>query len=92
MVLHSLFNADVLGWNVFRAAYVDERNRVRELAASSDGGNLYNMAPVRASKRFTRAILADVHEGRNSQGEASRLVGARKSATLEQLAEHVGVA
>lgn len=92
VVLHSLFDADVLSWDDYRAAYLDERDRVSDLASASGGGNFYNTTPVRASKRFTRAILTDVLEGRTSQDEASRLIGVRKTATLERLAEHVGVA
>lgn len=92
VVLHSLFDARALNWHEFRAAYAEQLEKVRNRATGSDGGNYYNTTPARASKRFTRAILTDVFEGRTSQRDASRLIGVRKSATLERLAEHVGVA
>jgi hypothetical protein len=91
VALRAVFDAQYLDWDQFRSAYVAELERLPP-AQAGDGGNFYNTAPVRASKRFTRAIVGDVLEGRTSHRDAFRLLGFRKVETFQELGRRMGVA
>jgi Zn-dependent peptidase ImmA (M78 family) len=91
VVLRRLFDADYLGWRRYRAAYDDELARIRDVAPAG-GGNFYNTQPVRTSKRFARAVLADTLEGRTLHRDAFALLGVRRYETFRELADHLGTA
>ncbi len=91
VVLRRLFDADYLQWEDYEAAFADELSRITE-ARGASGGNFYYTQPVRTSKRFARAILADTQEGRTLHRDAFRLLGVRKYKTFEELGEHLGAA
>ena len=93
VVLRRLFDLEALTWNEFRDAYADELGRVLALkASSSPGGDYYNTAPVRLSKRFARALIADTLSGGTSFYEAFNLIGSKKRKTFDDLSEKLGVA
>jgi hypothetical protein len=71
-----------------------ERERVRVAALMIEresGGNYYNTKPVQIGKRFARALVGSALEGRTSYTEAFRLLGLKKAATFDRLAERLGV-
>lgn len=95
VVLRRLYEADYLDWGGFRAAYREEVDRVLELAEQREGregGNFYNTQPLRVSKTFARAMISETLAGRTTYTDAFHLLGLRKSSTLLQLGEHLGVA
>jgi Zn-dependent peptidase ImmA (M78 family) len=93
VVLRRLFDADHFSWEDFRAAYVDELARVIDLAAKGgDGGNFYYTQPLRVSRRFARALIADTLEGRTLHRDAFHLLGVRKPETFRTFGEELGVA
>lgn len=93
VVLRRIFDAGMLDREVFRATYSVELARLLAVAAErAPGGSFYNTQPVRVSKRFARALVADTREGRTAYGDAFRLLGSRKLAAFEELAERIGVA
>lgn len=91
VALRAIYDAGYLNWGDFRRAYVEELESLPE-TQQGDGGNFYNTAPIRASKRFTRAIINDVLEGRTPYREAFRFLGFRKAETFDELARRMGVA
>jgi Zn-dependent peptidase ImmA (M78 family) len=91
VVLRRIFDAGFVEWARFRAAYVAEEARLRNLPSGS-GGNFYHSLPVRSSKRFTLALLADTLEGGTTYKEAGRLLGLKSMATLDELGRRLGVA
>ncbi len=91
VVLRRIFDANYLQWNEYEAAFADELSRITE-AKGASGGNFYYTQPVRTSKRFAQAILADTQEGRTLHRDAFRLLGIRKYKTFKELAEHLGAA
>lgn len=95
VILRRLYEANYLDWRAFRAAYTDEVARVLELAElreGREGGNFYNTQPLRVSKTFARALVSETLAGRTTYTDAFHLLGLRKSSTLFQLGEHLGVA
>ena len=75
---------------IFRAAYQEELNRLKSLPAGG-GGNFYLSLSARASQRFTRAIIASALEGQTSFTDSFRLLGFRKMATFDRLANKLGM-
>lgn len=95
VVLRRLFDASLMNAEVFFPAYRAERERVMRFAAgrtTNSGGDFYNTAPVRASKRFARAIITDVQEGRTLHRDAFRLLGTSKPKVVEELGRRLGAA
>lgn len=93
VILRRVQEAGYLTWEEFRAAYQEELARVLDLAGeqAGGGGNFYNTQPVRVSKTFARALISDTLTGRTTYSDAFRMLGLRKTSTLNQLAEHLGV-
>lgn len=91
VALRRIYDTGYLEWDQFRDAYLNELERLPQ-ASSGQGGNFYKTTPVRASKRFTRAIIRDTLEGGTSYRDALRLLGFRKAEAFEELAERMGVA
>ena len=46
---------------------------------------------ARVSQRFARTVVTSTLEGRTSFTESLRLLGFRKMATFNQLADHLGI-
>lgn len=93
VVLRRAYDDDRMTWNEYRAAFVDERERVVALQQQqvAGGGNFFNSTPIRTSKRFARAILTSTAEGHTLSREAARLLGFKRISTLTELGHHLGV-
>ncbi|HET7476292.1 MAG TPA: ImmA/IrrE family metallo-endopeptidase [Dermatophilaceae bacterium] len=94
VVLRRLADVGLISAEEYHKAYPAEASRVLKLAVerASTGGSFYNTTPVRVSKRFARALIADTLEGRTSHREAYRLLGSRKHTAFEELGRGLGVA
>lgn len=92
VILRRLFDADVLSAGVYWDAFQEELERVLELSSrSTGGGDFYNTQPIRVSRRFARAVIADTLEGRTLHRDAFRLLGFKKASTFEELGQRLGV-
>jgi len=94
VVLRRLADVGLMSQAVYRSAYPAELDRVLALAGEKggSGGSFYTTTPVRVSKRFARALIADTLEGRTSHRDAYRLLGSKKHAAFEELSRGLGVA
>jgi Zn-dependent peptidase ImmA (M78 family) len=93
VVLRRLADAKMIEREVYRQAYRAELERIAgSTPARSTGGSFYNTTPVRVSKRFARALIADTLEGRTSHRDAFRLLGSKKYSAFEELGHRLGVA
>lgn len=96
VVLKRLFDANYFGWDEYQDRYEAERARVMQILAqkqSTDGGgNYYYTQPIRLSRQFARAVIADTFEGGTAYRDAYRLLGTAKPQTFENLAAELGVA
>jgi Zn-dependent peptidase ImmA (M78 family) len=91
VVLRRLFDEDALTLSEFRAAYVEERDRVLAiLQTRSGGGNFYNTQPARVSKRFTRALIESTQEGRTLHRDAFQMLGFKQISTFDEMATRLG--
>ncbi len=59
--------------------------------AEGGGGNYYNTQPLRLSRQFARAVIADTVEGKTPYREAYQLLGTKKHQTFQNLAAEIGV-
>jgi Zn-dependent peptidase ImmA (M78 family)/transcriptional regulator with XRE-family HTH domain len=93
VILKRLFDARYLTWDDYRQRYEDERETVIAHAkrSRSDGGNYYNTLPLRLSRHFARAVVANTYEGGTTFREAFHLLGTRKHETFTRLADEIGV-
>jgi Zn-dependent peptidase ImmA (M78 family) len=93
VILRRLRDVGVLSTEAFVAAFSAERERVMALDRDREpGGNFFNTLPVRASKRFTQAIVASTAEGTTLYRDAFRLLGFRKQQTFDELRRRQGIA
>lgn len=90
VILRRIFDANGLSRKDFWDAYDEELAHLSTLPAAS-GGNFYLTLGARASKRFTRALVASTLEGRSSFTEAFRLLGFKKMATFRELGNSLGL-
>lgn len=92
VILGRMREAGALSWDEYLGEIDLERERVAEMVAErGGGGNYYNTKPVHVSKRFACAMIASALEGQTPYTEAFRLLGLKKAATFDQLAERLGV-
>jgi hypothetical protein len=61
------------------------------LAIRSRGGDFYRTQGARLGKRFARALVVSTLEGEAQHGDAFRLLGFSKLATLRELGQRLGV-
>jgi Zn-dependent peptidase ImmA (M78 family) len=93
VILRRLRDQQYLNRSDFHALYEQELRRVLELVGErGTGGNFYNTLPVRVSKRFARALIANTLEGRTFYRDALQMLGFRKLSTFHELSEKLGVA
>ena len=93
VVLRRALDADFLPQDDYWEAYRAEVARIEAVQPSTadPGGDFLNVAPFRASRRFTKAIIASTLEGQTLYRDAFRLIGFKKSSTFEGLRERLGV-
>jgi Zn-dependent peptidase ImmA (M78 family) len=93
VALRRIFDGGYLDWATYQREYASEYERVMELMGEgATGGNFYNTQPVRVSKRFTRAVIADTLEGQTLYTDAYRLLGFKKQSTFTELAHRLAIA
>ena len=82
----------VLTWDQYLHELSVERERIAALiAVRGTGGSYYNTRPVQVSRRFARALVASTLEGQTPYPVAFRLLGLKKAATFDHLADRLGV-
>lgn len=94
VVLHRLYDANVLDWHTFSDLYEKEKEKASEHSAgknTGDGGNFYYTVPLRYSPTFTRAVVVSALEGTTLYRDAFRMLGTRKPETFRELAHQMGV-
>jgi Zn-dependent peptidase ImmA (M78 family) len=92
VVLRRIHDVGGLSWDAFRAAYVDEEQRVREFLEArpeGGGGDFFNSAPLRASRRFARALIGNTLEGGTLYRDAFSLLAVRRASTFEEMASRL---
>ncbi|MDX2559347.1 ImmA/IrrE family metallo-endopeptidase [Streptomyces sp. TX20-6-3] len=96
VVLKRLYDARFLTWDDYQAQYEIELRRIFAILqakrAESTGGNYYNTHPIRLSRRFARAVIADTFEGKTAYRDAYQLLGTKRHQTFQNLVEEIGVA
>lgn len=92
VILGRVREAGALSWDEYLIELDAERARVATLITERGSvGDYYHTKPVQIGKRFARALMASALEGQTPYTEAFRLLGLRKAATFDRLAEQVGV-
>ena len=91
VILRRMHDAGGLTRQQLWDAYQAELDRLRTIPRSSGGGDFYLTLGARASKTFTRAVVASTLEGRTSFTEAFRLLGFKKMATFREVGHSLGV-
>ncbi|MFC9340687.1 ImmA/IrrE family metallo-endopeptidase [Streptomyces sp. NPDC057020] len=96
VVLKRLHDAGFFSWDEYRERYAEEQSRIMSILmakrAEGGGGNYYNTQPLRLSRQFARAVIADTVEGKTPYREAYQLLGTKKHQTFENLVAEIGAA
>ena len=96
VVLKRIFDAGFLAWDEYTERYRGEYERVMSLVkdknGDSGGGNYYKTQPLRLSRQFAKAVISSTLEGSTTYREAHQLLGTKKHATFEGLAEELRAA
>ena len=96
VVLKRIFDAGFLTWDEYTERYRGEYERVMSLVkdknGDSGGGNYYRTQPLRLSRQFAKAVISSTLEGSTTYREAYQLLGTKKHATFEGLAEELRAA
>ncbi|MFE6807195.1 ImmA/IrrE family metallo-endopeptidase [Streptomyces sp. NPDC057681] len=96
VILKRLHDAHFLAWDEYQARYEVELERViaalTERRGSSGGGNYYYTQPIRLSRQFARAVIADTFEGKTPYRDAYHLLGTKKHQTFQNLVAEIGAA
>ena len=90
VVLRRIKDVVGLSHDAYWQAYRQAAKQAQESRRSS-GGDSYRNVGARCSKRFARALVASVLEGRTSYTESMRLLDIKNPSTLGTLAQKLGV-
>lgn len=92
VALRRIFDAGLLTEEQLWHHYRNEQELLRQLPAKTkgSGGDFYATLAVRASKRFSRAIINSTLEGHTLFRDAFRLLGVRKTETFYKAARELG--
>lgn len=93
VILRRLRSAGYFDQNSYWDAYRAELDRVMAMRPPErgDGGNFYNTQPVRVSRRFARAVIANTLEGHTLYRDAFQMLGFRKLSAFNEMAHKLGV-
>lgn len=92
VILRRLLDAGWLTRAAFDNAWQAERDRLRDLTRSSEGGgDFYRTTLSRVSRRFARALVESTLEGQTLYRDAFRMLGVVKSETFDHLGRELGV-
>jgi Zn-dependent peptidase ImmA (M78 family) len=89
VILRRMSDAGYLTGDRYWTAFHDELALLRSIERGS-GGNFYFTQPVRNSRRFTRALIADTLEGNTLYRDAFRMLGISTDATFRELGAKLG--
>jgi Zn-dependent peptidase ImmA (M78 family) len=90
VILRRMFDVRALTRSQFQEAYEAEMQRLQPFVKASQGGDFYATLPVRAGRRFVRAVVASTLEGHTLFRDAYRLLGVKKESTFRKAAEKLG--
>ncbi|MFN4178321.1 ImmA/IrrE family metallo-endopeptidase [Phenylobacterium sp.] len=92
VVLRRLVDVGFVSRAVFEAAWVQEIQRLRELALrNGGGGDFYRTTLSRVSRRFARALVESTLEGQTLYRDAFRMLGVSRTETFNNLGREVGL-
>ncbi|WP_434593940.1 ImmA/IrrE family metallo-endopeptidase [Streptomyces sp. A5-4] len=96
VILKRLYDARFFDWVGYQRIYETELHRVTAAMnarrGESGGGNYYFTQPIRLSRQFARAVIADTFEGRTPYRDAYHLLGTKKHQTFQNLVAEIGAA
>jgi Zn-dependent peptidase ImmA (M78 family) len=90
VILRRLLDADAINRDQFNAMY-SVLIQPTSSAPQSTGGDFYNTLPVRASKRFVRALVSSTLEGNTTYRDAYQMLGINSAKTFRGIGQKVGV-
>lgn len=92
VILGRVRESGTLTWDQYLDELQIERERIAAIVrARGSGGSYYNTKAVYVSKRFARAMIGSALEGQTPYPRAFRLLGLKRAATFDRLAEKLGV-
>lgn len=96
VILRRMMDCGKLSWDEYLAQYPAEADRIRGIQAQQSakagrGPSPIVMAPIRASRSFTSALLADTLEGNTTYRDALGMLGFKDEKSLRKVASNLGI-
>ncbi len=89
VILRRLLDAKLISLADFDREYALAFKLASTSTSRSSGGDFYNTLPIRVSRRFVKALVADVQTGETSYTESFKLLGISSAKTFRGISQKV---
>ena len=91
VILRRLLDAEWLTRKGFTAAWVNEKERLKQFKHAGSGGNFYSVTLTRVGKRFASELVSSTLDGQTLYRDAFWMPGIKNTEILNKLGRETGI-